>query len=395
VEKVIEGQEIVYVGNDWFTENKTSSHHIAEILSLKNKILYIEGAGQRAPLFTQRDLIKVGHKVYKAFKRNVCVNTSLHIYSPIVLPIHNSKIARRINGLILRFSIRRMCKRLGFTSPILWILVPHYYHLAGALNEKGLVYYCVDEYSAQPHVDSLAIKYMENILLKKAGVVFTVSEELYKKKKIINPNTYLSLHGVDVEHFKKAAVKSLKLPDDIARIPGPIVGFFGLIQKRVDLELIKYLAHMRPDISFVLLGLVAQDTSIFQKAKNVHFLGAKPYKSLPEYLNAFDVTIMPYVLNDEMINSNPKKTREYLASGKPVVSVRIKEVERFRDLVHVADTYEEFLNAIDLAIRNDSPEKSHNRIRAMEKESWEFRVEGISKIVEKHLKIKKTITIKD
>jgi glycosyltransferase involved in cell wall biosynthesis len=230
------------------------------------------------------------------------------------------------------------------------------------------------------------IKNMEKYILERADIVFTVSEKLLESKIKINMNTYISLHGVDIDHFKKACGFTNPLPDDIAKIPRPIAGFFGLIEDRVDLDLIQFLADSRPDICFVLIGLVAQDISRFQNYQNVFFLGVKPYNNLPSYLACFDVCLMPYKLNTEMIHSNPKKLREYLAGGKPVVSVRIGEVERYRDLLYIADTYEDFLRSIDLSLAEDGRTMAKARLDEMAFESWPSKVEAICSKISQHIK---------
>jgi glycosyltransferase involved in cell wall biosynthesis len=384
---MIEKQNIIYVGNDWFTENKTSSHHIAELLSKNNRILYIEGAGQRSPKFSRRDLSKLMRKVKKISLKPTQLNKNFMVFSPILIPLHKYRIFRTLNSLLLKFQINALCAKQKFSDPLLWVFQPHYHALVENLKSKGTIYYCVDEYSAQPGVDSASILKMENKLIKNADIVFTVSEKLYNKKRGMNPNTYLSLHGVDVQHFNPLSNTHFKYPKDISNLSRPIIGFFGLIQPRVDLKLIKFLAEERPQYEFVLIGLVAQNITFLTSAKNVHFLGTRNYQELPNYLSAFDVAIMPYRLDEEMINSNPIKTREYLAGGKPVVSVRIKEVEKYQPLVFIADTKEEFLLYIDEAIKFDSEGKRAERMLAMEKESWEYRLETISKIIQNHISL--------
>ena len=191
--------------------------------------------------------------------------------------------------------------------------------------------------------------------------------------------------GLTRLHFRQAQNRPSVPPPDISAIPRPIVGFFGLIQERVDLSLIGYLASNLEDASFVLIGMVAQDISGMRGIGNVHFLGVKAYAELPRYMHYFDVCIMPYKLNDEMVNSNPKKLREYLAAGKPVVSVRIKEVERYGEFVYIADDYAQFLDLVKRALAEDSAEKAQQRMKAVEEESWECRVEQITTVVSKHI----------
>ena len=384
----IEGQDIVYVGNSWFSENKTSSHHIAEILSKKNRILYIEGSGQRRPQPTKRDFLKILSKLHKSTTPPQVVESNLYLYSPLIIPFHGHALIRKINKIILSSQIRRACVALGFNNPLLWIILPHFSSIIGQLGEKGLVYYCVDEYSAQLGVDVDIIRKAEQHLLKNADVVFTVSEKLRENKSKENKNTYLSLHGVDTDLFRTALDNTIKLPKDIAEIKRPIAGFFGLLQPRVDLKLIRHIALQNVDISFVLIGMVAQDISGVSKLPNVYFLGAKPYLELPDYMRAFDVSLLPYRLDDEMINSNPKKLREYLAGGKPIVSVRIKEVERYQELIRISDSYNDFGHNVKLAIKHDnSPEKISARLKVVEQESWEARVGQVSKIVKEHISL--------
>jgi glycosyltransferase involved in cell wall biosynthesis len=383
---MIRNEDIVYIANDLFAENKTSAHHIAEIISENNRVLYIEAAGQRPPRASKRDLKKIFNKIANAWKNPQEVRKNIYLYSPLIIPYHKYGIIREINRLILRNTIRRACRKLNISNPILWIFLPHFSSIVDFLSEKGVVYYVVDEYSSQVNVDQEMIRNMEKYILERADIVFTVSEKLLESKKKINMNTYISLHGVDIDHFKKAYGFTNPLPDDIAKIPRPIAGFFGLIEDRVDLDLIQFLADSRPDICFVLIGLVAQDISRFQNYQNVFFLGVKPYNNLPSYLACFDVCLMPYKLNTEMIHSNPKKLREYLAGGKPVVSVRIREVERYRDLLYIADTYEDFLRSIDLSLAEDGRTMAKARLDEMAFESWPSKVEAICSKISQHIK---------
>ena len=153
------GQEIIYVGNEWVTENKTSSHHIAEILSRYNKVLYVKREdGQRKPTAARRDIRKLFTKLRTALKSPVQVQKNLFVYSPLIIPLHSYDLIRRLNAAVLRWMVKRACLKMKFSNPILWILLPHFGSLVGGLNEIGTVYYCVDEYSAQPNVDSQAMQ---------------------------------------------------------------------------------------------------------------------------------------------------------------------------------------------------------------------------------------------
>ncbi len=382
---MLHGQEIVYIGNDWFADNRTSSHQIARLLSRHNKMLYVEAAGQRAPTASKRDLAKIVAKLRKAWDDPVRVADNVHVYSPLILPFHGSALARRVNRTALGASLRRACKKVGFQKPILWVILPHYSSIVETVPHSGIVYYVVDEYSAMPGVDPERIRDMERVVLRKADVVFTISEQLTATKGRDNPHTYFSPHGVETAHFGRAYHEALPVPKELEGIPKPIIGFFGLIEDWLDFDLMQYLAESRPNYSFVMVGRVARDISRFSHLKNIHFLGKKSYEDIPSFLRAFDVAHIPFQLNDVILHSSPLKLKEYLAGGKPVVSVAIDEVTRLGDLVYVARDAPGYLAAIDRALAENTPARAAERVRAMESESWTSKVETISARVAAHI----------
>ena len=383
---MLKGNDIVYVSNDWFTENKTSSHQIAERLAKRdNRILYVEAAGLRRPRASKRDFKKIFKKLLLGLRSPRNVANNVHVYSPVVIPFHKIKFFRKFNQKLSTWSVKRACKKIGLKHPILWIVLPHFYYLAGKLKEKGIVYYCVDEYSTLPNVDATAIKIFEVELLKKANVVFAVSTVLVKNKKALNRNTFYSPHGVDINHFKKALDVSTLIPEDIARISKPIIGFFGLIEHWIDLDLIKYIAHEKPEWSLVFIGKSARDLSLLDQYKNIHLLGWKEYKNLPGYLKAFDAAIIPFKVNELIVNSNPLKMKEYMAGGKPVVTVSIPAVKGYESLLYVAENQKGFVEGINRALKDDSPDRIFQRVAAMESESWEARIEWIGQVIVEHI----------
>jgi hypothetical protein len=381
---MIRGQDIVYVANDWHAENKTSAHHVAEVLSRDNRILYVEAAGQRAPRASGRDLRKILRKLRGALQPPRRVEAGVWLFSPLILPFHRHAAVRRLNRWLLRGSLRRAIRRLGFDRPLLWIVLPHYYSLVDDLASVGVVYYCVDDYASQPDVDAESIRRMEAHVLRRADVAFAVSGPLVDAKRRINANTYSSPHGVDVAHFRRALDEG-PVPHDIRDIQRPIAGFFGLIEEWIDLELIESAARALPAVSFVLIGRSARPLGALTSLANVHVLGQRPYAQLPDYLRAFDVGLLPYRLNAQVLNSNPKKLREYLAGGRPVVSVRVPEVERYARFVHIADDAASFARAIGEAISADDAAARRARADAMREESWERKVAQVSERVVRHV----------
>lgn len=377
MKSALTGEQIVYAANDWRTDNRTSSHHIVSYLAAKNRILYLEAAGQRAPRLSVRDMKRALTRVQRAFGEPVQAQRNIHVFSPFILPFHKYRGVRRLNDWLLNRSVAHTCRNLAFDRPIVWLTIPHYGAIIDALDHKGVVYYCTDDFASFPKVDRQAIQVMESRILSKANVVFTVSETLLEIKKQVNRNTFLSPHGVDTAHFGKALQADVQIPDDIARIPRPIAGFFGLVEEWFDTQLLDYCASQNKDISYVLIGRAACNIHELLQRPNVHFLGPKLYEQLPNYLKAFDVGLIPFRASDTVRHSNPLKFKEYLAGGKPVVSVRIQAFEEYDSLAYLTDTYEEFASAIRRSIAEDSPEKALQRVSAMAGESWAARAERV------------------
>ena len=171
---------------------------------------------------------------------------------------------------------------------------------------------------------------LERQLIRKADLVIVSSEKLRATKSAYNPGTVLVRHGVALDHFREALLPGTRVPDDIAALPRPILGYFGLMAEDwIDIDLMAHVARHFSSGSMVLLGKVTTDLSpaLRHHPSNVHVLGRKPFADLPSYCKGFDVAINPFPLNEVTLNSNPLKVREYLAAGLPVVSTRIPEVE--------------------------------------------------------------------
>jgi glycosyltransferase involved in cell wall biosynthesis len=184
-------------------------------------------------------------------------------------------------------------------------------------------------------------------------------------------------HGVDVDHFATARASGA-VPPELQGLARPIVGFTGLIERWIDLDLVGWLAHQLPQVTFVMIGRVAVPAESVPAAPNLHFLGPRPYESLPAYGRCFDAAIIPYRLTDQVHAANPLKLREYLAMGLPTVAVSTPEIDKFAGVVSVTRTREEFLAALvaTLAAGSD-PELIRRRMDAVKDVSWATRVDEL------------------
>src|SRR6266516_5308370 len=171
------------------------------------------------------------------------------------------------------------------------------------------------------------------------------------------------------------------VPDEMKKLSKPVIGFFGLIADWVDLELIRFLAVARPGWNFALIGKITTDVRLFGDLPNVHLLGQKTYEALPGYVKAFDVAILPSVMNELTIAANPLKLREYLAAGLPVVSSAIPEAARLKHLVRIGPNNLEVLSHIDTILASGQTGPQIRISSQMDSESWDQKVEELSQIV--------------
>lgn len=373
---------ILYFGNDWFAENRTSSHHIARWLANHFSVYYLECPGLRAPSSSGRDVKKIFMKIWQFFQGARPVQEGLKVRTLLQVPLHRFALVRWVNRVLVQMTLHWLMFRERLHKPITWFVIPHLPFLVGKLDAQLSVYYCIDDYAALPHVNTYAVREMDQETTRKANIVFIASETLLPAKTQLNPRTFVSPHGVDCRHFARARDPQLAVPVDTASIPGPVIGFFGLIESWIDLDLIDYLAERRPAWSFLCIGRIAVPMEQLPSRPNAHFIGPRPYNSLPAYGKQFDVAIIPYRMTRQVYHANPIKLREYLAMGKPIVSVSTPEIDKFADVVSIARTREEFLARLDDVLAHPlCNEEVQRRVNRVASSSWDSRLHRVIDIV--------------
>lgn len=366
---------IVYFGNEWFAENRTSSHHMARRLSEEVPLLYVDSPGMRAPSTSGRDLRRIWRKIAQALRRPTRLSAGLWHCTVPQLPWRGAPLVDRLNRRFGAWAVRRAMRHAGIEHPMLWFVVPHPSFMLDEVPHECAIYYCIDDYAAHPGVDAVRIRACDMELTRRADHVFVAPPALVAAKQAENLSTSYAPHGVDVDMFARAQAADTEVPDAAAALGAPVIGYFGLIAAWTDLELLEWLAVQRPQWSFLFVGHPSVDVSTLRRQGNVTLVGPQPYESLPGWAKAFDVAIIPYRQNQQVINANPLKLREYLATGKPVVSVPAPEVDKFAGLVAVAETRQAFLDAIEAALREDSPGLRVARMDAVREMSWERRAQ--------------------
>ena len=369
----IAGRDILCFSHDW-TGDPLSKTHLMRLLAKNNRVLWVNSIGYRTPKVNRADVHRAWKKLTASRQPLREVEPNLFVLNPLAIPAYGLSLVRSLNRWWLKAQLRRAMRRLGFRRPINWVFNPTAAVIAGTLGEEELIYHCVDEYSAFSGVTSRAVLELEEQLLKKADLVIVSAEPLLASKSRIHPGTVLVRHGVDFGHFAKALDSATQVPAEIANLPRPVIGFFGLIADWVDVELMAAVAQRFSHGSLVVLGKATTDVSKLAALPNVHLLGRKPYADLPAYCKGFDVALNPFRINELTLNANPLKVREYLAAGLPVVSTDIPEVAVL-DCCRIGRSPEHFLDEVAAALVRPGPQREISA--AIRAESWEARLAEI------------------
>jgi len=373
-------RNVICFANEWASD-PLSKKQVMLRLARRHRVLWINSINNRRPSLTRKDFRRVVEKL-RNFKSGLTqVRENIWVLSPIYLPFHGHPLVRRLNRALLGRQIRRSMSRLGFERPITWAFTPTSADVVGTLGETFVVYQCADEYSAFNDA-AQEVRARESDLLAKAGLVLVCSSPLLASKQKVNPRTHLVTHGVDYQHFRRAADDATPIAPELRELPHPILGFHGLIADWVNLPLLAQVARLRPEWSVVLVGRPDTDLRPVQSTPNVHVLGHRPYDRLPEYLRGFDVAVLPFVVNELTLSSNPLKLREYLAAGLPVVAAPLPEVARMGDLVSLAATAEDYVRQITRLIETKTLGPSRQRSERVANESWDCKVEEIERLLD-------------
>jgi glycosyltransferase involved in cell wall biosynthesis len=307
---------------------------------------------------------------------------------PLLPGRYYSRTIARVNVAIVTRWLASHVRRLAIAAPILWLYLPEHAPLVGRFGERLVVYHCVDEFTVGTQGRKRrTIAALEADLLRRADVIFTNSMLTYENKRQLNPNTYRIPSGADVDHFAQAADPAGEVHPDIAILPHPILVFAGNINEKIDVALLAAIAEARPHWSIVLIGQAyprSTDLHPIQRPANVHWLGRRPFETLPSLLRGADVCLLPYVRGEATRYRSPLKLYEYLATGKPVVSTEHPEVRDFSEMVAIASA-DQFVEAIEDALKNDTVEGQRRRMEIAGKHSWDARVEEMEDILTKYL----------
>lgn len=396
----MQGETILCIApRDWNSLWRDTQPVMAR-LAAQNRVLYFEpGRDPEQPViaelarnlpnfFTirsqkaQENLLVIQTPSSLPHARRHLPRTVLRFSMPLVIKLNNAIIIRHV---------RRMMRALGVQAPILWLYGPYQIDLIGKFGEKLTCYYNYDEFADfidNARVSNL-LRRLDNQLSSQVDIVFATSQAQWQRRKAINPNSYFMPNGVDFELFHRPLVSNLPLPPDIANISRPIIGLAGWLGYQIDVKLLRHIAETYVNYSVVLVGPDAlpdtEDQQILHALPNVFFLGPKKRVDLPGYLQAFDVALIPYLLSGHGASVYPLKLHEYLAGGRAIVTTALPELQPYNHLVRIGKTNSQFIDYIDEALSDYSPQTIEMRVATARENSWDERVKEISQILERQL----------
>lgn len=389
---MLSGCDIVCFSANRWDDIWRNRHQIMSRMARRNRVLFVEPSlylsQLSANLKQQGPGVLQGSRLYSPLE-------NLWVYQwPEYAPQSGRAPLRQATFALRKRSLQHALQHLGMSNPILWIFLYNLGEMIGHLDERLVIYHAVDEYSAySPKHDNpgrvQVIKRMEAEVMERSDLVFVVSPALYESKKHLHPHVVLVPNGVDYDLFSDPRFDDER-PADLAGVSHPLLIFAGVINEKIDLQLLLAVARQRPQWQLALVGpvLLRQGTETvveLQKQVNVHWLGSKRVEELPAYMHAADVCLMPYQLNEWTRNISPLKLYEYLATGVPIVSTDIPAVEEFADVVWRGSGPDGFIAAIAQALAADSPERRRRQQMLAKDHSWDQRVEALSAAIEQRL----------
>jgi glycosyltransferase involved in cell wall biosynthesis len=383
----LRGQDIVCIGfADWDSGVWTNQQHLMSRLAAGNRVLFVESLGLRKPRVGGRDLRRMLRRLGDGL-RGVRTVDGVLVLSPLVVPLHGSPWIRSLNERLLSVQVGRAARRAGMRKPILWAYVPQAEALIPTLEPSLVIYHCVDDIAMQKGVDGESFAGAERRFVDRADLVIASAPGLAKRMRGAGANVLEAPNVADTSLFAQALDPG-PIDPEMAALPEPRVVFVGAITAtKLDLELLRELALIRPDWSIALIGPVGTgdpdtDVSGLEAIPNLHLLGSRPHRELPSALRGATVGLIPYAINPLTESIFPMKVYEYLAAGLGVVSTPLPSLSGVEGLEIAADAPGVAVR-IERLLEADSAEERAARSKLAAGHSWEARLEEISEALER------------
>jgi glycosyltransferase involved in cell wall biosynthesis len=375
-----------------------SRHQIMLALAQQHKVLFV------SPPFSLGEVL--AHLWDGSLPKSGLIHrqANLHslVFSKWLFQTYRYPKLEKLMSYLRRRRVKRVMKKFGFQDTVLFIWHPQFAGIAGTLEEKLTCYYVDDEFSAYAGDQEERVKQIlqqEDELLRRADLVFANGTVLLKAKNRYG-NTISVPMTADFSLFSRSRLPETEVPQELEVIPHPRIGYIGNLNDKVDFALLGTLARARPEWSFVLVGPtnirsveVRADFKALRDLPNVFSLGPQPRESLPRYIKGFDVCTMCYRQHGWANSVYPLKLHEYLASGKPCIGSGLASLREFSEVVQIAETPRDWLDAIERAIADKDPGRAERRVQVAYENRLETRIDKIEKAIEQKIEEKRTRSI--
>jgi glycosyltransferase involved in cell wall biosynthesis len=297
--------------------------------------------------------------------------------------------AKWVDAQRLQLLCAALDKELGgkFEHAVQWFYDPMAAPIfLNRVGEVANVYDCMDQLS-QFKFAPPELARRERVLLHAADVVFTGGRKMWEDKIQYNDNCHFYGCGVDVAHFSAALEKSTRVPRDLALLKRPTLGYFGVVDERLDYDLIEQLADANPEWSICMIGPTCKvDPKDLPQRPNLHWMGGREYSQLPSYTKGFDVCLMPFAMNEATEFINPTKALEYMATGTPIISTAVPDVvSNFASVVKVANTADEFIALCRQNLNRPDGAAIQRGLKMANENTWEMIVAKMESHIAKAL----------
>ncbi|MDD3284603.1 MAG: glycosyltransferase [Patescibacteria group bacterium] len=312
------------------------------------------------------------------FTRIYKIDDKITVYSTISNKINLNKTLENIN---------KYAKKENFRNIILWSYYPLVTEYFDKIDHVISIFDTVDNWAEHASYCNIKDKIEENykIISEKANIIFSLAKDTENMFSPRHEKIFQITQGIDLAHYSG---KNKLINNDIAKIPHPIIGYVGVIQEnRVNLDLIEYIANKNLDKSIVLIGPIWSDEDAIRlkKTSNIYLLGAKKYKETPDYINQFDVGIIPHYTNEFIKYTCPMKLYEYMACGIPIVTTNTPGVEQFKDHIRITNDFEKFNIYIQEELDTNSEEKINAKIQVIKEHTWMKKVDKMMSYIKKYI----------
>jgi glycosyltransferase involved in cell wall biosynthesis len=355
-----------------------------------NRVIFVNSISMGLPSLANKDFLpRIFRKLRSCARLARPTPEGVTVVSPAVIPFFGSRAVRAANRTLLAMQIGRLARRGGLSRPILWIAIPTAADMIGQFGEQLVIYQVSDKYDANlmDHATDLGtIRTLHERAIDNAGIVLYSGQKLLAEADRARERSFLLEQAVDFDYWSRVGAGGMKVPEAVARIPRPRLGYFGAIEPwLIDQDLITHAARERPGWQWIFIGNKSRGVET-EDLPNTHFLPPVPYQQLPQYAAGFDVCVLPWDTAHSFTSyGSAIKVREYLATGLPVVISPLPEYESMGNVLRIARSHDDWFRLVEESLNEKDPAAARARQSAVSGGTWDARAEFVSGLIESTL----------